>query len=52
MRFQNTMNDFAIQKFNKRTCELIGRPELANSYRMKCLEATGAICGVKQMAGC
>jgi hypothetical protein len=51
MNFRNTMDDFNIQKFNTRTCELIGRPELANSYRMKRLEAMGSICGVKQMTG-
>lgn len=50
--FENTMDGFTIQKFNKRTTELIGRPELAESETMRQIEAMGSICGVKQMAGC
>jgi hypothetical protein len=43
------MNGFSLQQFKKRTAELVGHPELADTSRMRMIEAEGSICGVKQI---
>jgi hypothetical protein len=43
------MCGFTVKKFNKRTMELIGRPELAQDPRIKKIEAAGSICGIQQV---
>jgi hypothetical protein len=43
------MNEFTIQKFNRRTLELIDRPDLAYNPRIKKVEAAGNVCGIKQI---
>lgn len=45
------MQGFTLRKFNQRTAELIGRPDLGDSPGMHHVEANGGICGVRQMAG-
>jgi hypothetical protein len=43
------MEGFTVSKFNRRTAELSGRPELSDTFRMKMMDARGQICGLKQL---
>jgi hypothetical protein len=47
--YTNLMRGFTVKKFNKRTMELIGRPELAQDPRIQKIEAAGSICGIQQV---
>jgi hypothetical protein len=47
--YTNLMSGFTVKKFNERTMELIGRPELAQDPRIKQIEAAGSIFGIQQV---
>jgi len=49
LRYTNRMEGFTVSKFNHRTAELIGRPELSKSFRMKMMAAKGQVCGLKEL---
>lgn len=51
LQYDNAMDGFSLRKFNTRTTQLIGKPELADSPAMMRLEAHAGICGIREMAG-